>query len=55
MTELKERVSELTGQNSELKTQLTRLALAGAVLADRLHGSEETSRMPDNVVRFPKP
>ncbi|WP_024754434.1 hypothetical protein [Streptomyces exfoliatus] len=55
VTKLKERVSDLTEENSGLKDQVTHLALAGAVLADRLRKAEEAARLPDNVLRFPKP
>ncbi|MEV7928540.1 hypothetical protein ACIPLC_12450 [Kitasatospora sp. NPDC086801] len=55
VTKLKERVSDVTEENTRLKDQITHLALAGAVLADRLRKAEEQARLPDNVVRFPKP
>ena len=55
VTGLKERVSDLTQENIGLKDQVTQLALANAVLADRLRKAEEQARLPDNVVRFPKP
>ncbi|MFC5668447.1 hypothetical protein ACFP3U_36500 [Kitasatospora misakiensis] len=54
VTMLKERVSALTEENATLKDQATHLALAGAVLADRLRKAEE-ARLPDNVLRFPRP
>ncbi|MEU4115837.1 hypothetical protein AB0F71_15240 [Kitasatospora sp. NPDC028055] len=54
VTKLKERVSDLTEENTGLKDQVTHLALAGAVLADRLRKAEEAAQLPDNVVRFPK-
>ncbi|MET8630663.1 hypothetical protein ABZW30_44405 [Kitasatospora sp. NPDC004669] len=54
VTELKKRVADLTEENNVLKNQVTNLALASAVLADRLREAEETVLLPDNVVRFPK-
>ncbi len=54
VTKLKERVSDLTAENSGLNDQVTQLALAGAVLADRLRKAEEQARLPENVLRFPK-
>ncbi|MET8629716.1 hypothetical protein ABZW30_39325 [Kitasatospora sp. NPDC004669] len=54
VTRLKERVSVLMEENTGLRDRVTRLALAGAVLADRLRKAEEEARLPDNVLRFPR-
>ncbi|MER7671393.1 hypothetical protein ABTY61_23410 [Kitasatospora sp. NPDC096128] len=55
VAKLREQVRDLTAENTALKTQVTHLALAGAVFADRLREAEELARLPDNVVRLPKP
>jgi len=53
-TKLKERVSDLTQENTGLKEQVSHLALAGAVLAERLRKAEEAAWQPDNVLHFPR-
>ncbi|MCZ4098062.1 hypothetical protein [Streptomyces sp. H39-C1] len=55
VSKLKERVSDLTTENSGLKDRVAHLSLASAVLADRLRTAEDQARLPDNVVRLPKP
>ncbi|MFE1852161.1 hypothetical protein [Streptomyces sp. NPDC059489] len=44
MRKLKERVTVLTEESTVLKDQVTDLALAGAILADRLRKAEGTAR-----------
>ncbi|PJN29511.1 hypothetical protein [Kitasatospora sp. CB02891] len=52
---LKQTIAEQNAEIRELRQQVTRLALAGAVLTERLNDAEDRSGVPDNVLRFPGP
>ncbi|MEU5389532.1 hypothetical protein [Kitasatospora cineracea] len=52
VVKLKQTVADKNAEIFELRQQITRLTLAGAVLTERLNDAEDRSSGPGNVVRF---
>ncbi|MET9507676.1 hypothetical protein ABZX62_04205 [Streptomyces flavidovirens] len=55
VTKLKKTIANQKAEIEDLRQQVTRLALAGAVLTQKSDDKEETTPVTGNVITFPRP